>query len=207
MSSSSAAAEGRHVPDVRRIVVEVAEEPGDRSHRAEASGADDVERAQPLRVRAHHERFFDPDAGAVAHRDELRGFGPAEADRLFAEDVLARFGGANRPRHVQVVGEGNVDGVDVGIGEELVVRAVRLRDLQCGGGVPRPAGVTGRNRVDLRPRAALHRRDDFFCRDLRDAEHAPPDLVTRPRRSGLIAHVDSVPRKPGSRLRNQLRRP
>ena len=47
--------------------------------------------------------------------------------------MLAGFGGFDGPGHVHLVGQGIVDGVDVGIGEQFFVRAVGLGDAQLRG--------------------------------------------------------------------------
>ena len=64
-----------------------------------------------------HEGLGGDEAGAVAERDEAVDLLGAEGDGLFAEDVLAGLKRFRRPFDVLVVGEGNVDGVDVRIGE------------------------------------------------------------------------------------------
>jgi hypothetical protein len=61
------------------------------------------------------EQFFDP-LGVSRHR-------------LLAQDVLARPEGTNRPFDVERVRERDVDHLESGIGEQLLVRAVRLRDV------------------------------------------------------------------------------
>ena len=83
-----------------------------------------------MRVAADHEGFADLDAGAGADGKQGLGFGDGEADGLFAEDVLAGFGGLDGPRHVHLVGQRIVDGVDVGVGEQLFVRPVCLGDAE-----------------------------------------------------------------------------
>ena len=50
------------------------------------------------------------------------------AERLLAEDVLARLDGLDRPLAVERVRERDVDGVDVRVLEERLVGAVRARD-------------------------------------------------------------------------------
>ena len=77
--------------------------------------------------------FFDDDPGRG------RGVGDAihvlgiERERLFAQHVLAGGDGRERPRHVIAVGQRNVDGVDVRIGEQRVVAGDRARDLPLAG--------------------------------------------------------------------------
>ena len=67
----AAAAELGDVADVGRVGVEVAETPIDAADIADAAVGRSP-RAQPLRMRAHHERLLDLHARPVARCDELR---------------------------------------------------------------------------------------------------------------------------------------
>ena len=88
----AAAAPGAHVADVGGVAVEIAEEAHDGAQFADAAGADQLARAQPLGMRAHHEGFADLDAGAGLRREQLAGFGGVERKRLLAEHVLSGLG-------------------------------------------------------------------------------------------------------------------
>ena len=63
---------------------------------------------------------------AALHRVDL---GHGEGERLLAQDVLAGPGGPDRPLGVEVVRQRDVDGVDLGVGEECLVGAVRTRSM------------------------------------------------------------------------------
>jgi len=73
---------------------------------------------------------------------EFLGFGDADGERLFAEDVLAGQQGFFRHGKVLGVGRADVDGVDGGVAEDGVRARVRNgesgAEFLCGGGV-RPA--------------------------------------------------------------------
>ena len=120
----AAAARLHAVADVRGIDVEVAEMRIDGAQLADAAFVEQLAQAQPLRRAANHEGFADFHAGAFAHAEQRFGFGHGHAERFFAEHVLAGLGGLHRPRNVQLIGQRIVDGVDVGIGEQLLIRAV-----------------------------------------------------------------------------------
>ena len=60
------------------------------------------------------------------------GFGDGQAERLFAEHVLAGLGGLDGPGHVKLIGQRVVDGVDFGVGEQLLVGAVGLGNAERG---------------------------------------------------------------------------
>ncbi len=66
---------------------------------------------------------------------------------LFAEHVLARFGGPDRPFGVEVVGQRVVDDVDAGIGQQFFIAAVGLGNIPLGriglGALQIPAGDGG----------------------------------------------------------------
>jgi len=116
---------------VRRICIEVAEKAGRRAELADAAGADEFARAQPLRVRAHHEGFANLDAVFItgfAQAASLRGIA---TDGFFAEDMLDAAGGANGPLDVEMIGERIVDGLDLSIVEELFVGAVGFGMENC----------------------------------------------------------------------------
>ena len=70
---------------------------------------------------ADHEGLADLDSGAGADREQGLRLGDGEADGLFAEHMLAGFCGLDGPGNMEMVGERIVDGVDVGVGEQLLV--------------------------------------------------------------------------------------
>ena len=176
-----AAAGAGPVADVRGVAVEVAED-------ARASIA--ARRCAPLATRSltvshcgcvrtmNASWILTPVRSRTAMSS--RASSADERDRLLAQHVLAVLGRLDRPGHVQVVRQRVVDGVDVGVGEQLFVRSVGLRDAQRRG---RGRCAFSRSRdaiaVTSRPLAALHGRDDFVGRDLRDAEHAPTNFAHR----------------------------
>ena len=172
-----AAAELRAVADVRRVAIRVAERAQHRSHLTDAAAGHQFLDRQPLRVRAHHERFLDFDAGAIAGRDELTGLIRRERDRLLAKHVLAALGCVDRPGHVQVIRQRIVDGLDIFVDEQLLVGPVGFRDPQFRRRGARLLDIPRRDGSHLRPLAALHGRDDLVGRDFRDAEHAPTNLA------------------------------
>ncbi len=150
----AAAADVRLVADVGGIEVVVAEEHLHRAQRADAALAHELAGAQPLRMEAHHERLGDQRlADRRAKRRRLVG---GQRDRLFAQHVLARGGGRERERHVQVIGQRVVDRLDLRIGEQRLVRAVGLGNAERIGGGFAP----GLRRARRWP--AISRRSLFF---------------------------------------------
>ena len=56
-------------------------------------------------------------AGLGAGGDHLPCVGDGHRQRLLAQDVLARRGGSERLRLVQLVGGADIDGADLGVGQ------------------------------------------------------------------------------------------
>ena len=125
---------------------------------------------------ADHEGFADEDAGAIADGEEGLGLGEGHAERFFAEDVLAGFGGADGPGDVELVGKRIVDGVDAGVGEEFFVGAVGGGDVELGGDGAGFGQVAGGDGGDCGKLAALHGGDDFSDADAGSGENAPADF-------------------------------
>jgi hypothetical protein len=118
------------IADVLRIHVVVAEEAHDGTERSDAPFGEQFSKTQPLRITANHKGLADLHSCAGA--DSSQGFrlGNGEAERLLAENVFAGLRGLDGPWHVQLVGKGIVDGVDIGIGQKLFVRAVSRGDVK-----------------------------------------------------------------------------
>ncbi len=165
--------------NVVRVAAKVAEVAADETQLADTRRTrDESSTCEPLRVPAHHERLGDLHAGSIACGEQLPRLVGGQRDRLLAEHVLARVGGANGPGHVQVIRQRIVDRVDLGIGDQLVVRAVRARNAER---------RRGRARLARRSRDAmattrecggrLHRRNHLGQRDVRRAENAPANWL------------------------------
>ena len=85
-----------------------------------------------VRVEAGVEAHGVDDPGGGGQGDQLGGLGGVDAERLLADDVLA--GGNRRPGlgGVDVVGAGDVHGIEVGDGEQLVERVEGLGQQRVG---------------------------------------------------------------------------
>ena len=53
-----------------------------------------------------------------------------KGEGFFAEDVLAGVCGCQHPGFVQLVWKRNIDGVDIRVGQQCLVRAIRLRNSE-----------------------------------------------------------------------------
>lgn len=71
-----------------------------------------------------HERFHEENVVLACGLDDGHGPGEIEGQRLLAEDVFPGLGGLDGPLGVQGVGGGDIDRLDVGVGQEVLVGAV-----------------------------------------------------------------------------------
>ena len=144
-----AAAHRRIDPRVVRVVEEEREGRVDDLKIAERARAHDLERGVDLRVVEIHERLDgDPvvPRGRLGDRVDLRD---AQGQRLLAQHVLARIERPDRPRRVEVVGQGDVDDVDRGIRQERLVGAIGRRRAVRGRERPRPLEVAAGHGPEL----------------------------------------------------------
>jgi hypothetical protein len=119
----------------------------------------------------------------VAHLDGFHGVG---RERLLRQDVLAGPDGGEVPGSVQCVGQRVVDGLDLGIGQQVGVRGGDAFDAVGGGEGRRPLRVTGGDR-DQTGAGGVCRLDDGEFGDPGSAEDADtqrPHAVSRPWRAG-----------------------
>ena len=125
---------------------------------------------------AHHERFADLHARAVAHIAQLLGLVDGEPNRFFAEHMFAGFGGFDGPRHVQVIGHRIVDHIDLAVGEQLFIRAVGFGNAERARGALGFGQLTRSDSGDLRVHALLHGGNDFIDGDPGYPENAPANF-------------------------------
>ncbi len=105
---------------------------GDQSGLTDLAGLDEGSGVLVVRVEPGVEAHRVDDAGVCREADQLGGLGAVDAERFLADHVLA--GVDRRPRlgGVDVVRAGDVHGVEVGDGEQLVERVVGLGQQRVG---------------------------------------------------------------------------
>ena len=113
---------------------------------------------------------------AVAHGNELLGFGGIHGQRLFAKHMLARFGCLDGPRHVQMIGQRIINDVDLGIGQQLFVRTVGAPDPQILRRFLRFGEIARRNGGDFRKLAMPHAWNDAAHRNSGHAQNTPAEF-------------------------------
>jgi hypothetical protein len=79
-------------------------------------------------VVAIHEPLRQQPPLALGHVERPLDFCRPAAERLLAQDVLAGLERAQSPLDVQRIGKRDVDGLDVGVGQQRVVAAIRPFD-------------------------------------------------------------------------------
>ena len=134
-----AAAGGLGIPEVRRMRPGVAltrahrEDPSERARRHHLGDLDDL-RAEDLvlHVAVEHARVLDE----AEHLGRLRG---VPAERLRAQDALAGRGRGPDRLEMEVVGEGDDDEVDLGVGAQAGHRVVASARSRGRSRRPRPA--------------------------------------------------------------------
>ena len=126
---------------------------------------------------SHHERLLDQHTCTVADLNEALRLRRRQGDGFFAQHVLPVLGRFLGPGHVKVVGQGVVNGLDLGVGEKGLVGAMRRRNAESVGHFPRPGEVARSNRHEAASLAFHQGGYDMFERDLGGAEDPPSNLV------------------------------
>ena len=109
---------------------------------------------------------------------QLPGFSYGQAERLFAQNVLARLRRFDRPGHVQLVRQRIVDGINLRVSQQLLVGPIGLGEAERARCLLGPAQVPRRDRGDLAEFAFLHSRYDFLDSDSRGAQNSPAYFVS-----------------------------
>jgi hypothetical protein len=167
-----AATPAEHVADVGGVGEVIAEMAMNGLQLTQSSALHQRPQLVPLRVRAHHEGFLDRPAGAVADGDQLARLGRAHPDRLLAQDMLAGLRRLHGPGHVEMVGERDIDRLDLGVGQERLVAVVGAWDAELTGGGLGQRPLAGSNCDHLAVMAALHGWDHLFTGDPGRTENA-----------------------------------
>lgn len=155
----------------------VTEEADDGAEFADAALVDKFTESQPLGMAADHEGFADLDSSAGADGEEGFGFRFGQAERFFAENMLAGLGGFYCPGNVKLIGKRIVDGVDVGVGEKFFVGAVRGGNVMGSRCLFRLREIAGRNGYYARVFPLLHGGNDFPEADGGGAEDSPAKFL------------------------------
>ena len=147
------------------------------------------------RVVAVVERLHHDEAGARRDRGDGFGFLRVRGERLLAQHVLAGFECGDRPLRVQAVRERVVDRVDIGVGDQRLVRVAHLRDA-----------VLRRERVGTAAIASGHRADDRLVDVARGLDHGAGAMRAAPRIPIRTVSIGRTVRSPLRRLQRIERR-
>src|SRR5712692_4045887 len=174
------------VPHIRGIAIEVAEQAHRRPQLPDRSAANNLPRAQPLRMRLHHERLAHLHTCALARRQQRPRLRHVQADRLLAQHVLPCLRRFDRPRHVQMIRQRVVDRLHLAIPQQFLIRSVRLLNPQLSRCLFRFLLIPRSNRGDLAPRPELHPGNHFAHRNRRRPQDTPFHLLHSLLRPALV---------------------
>src|SRR5918999_4314960 len=116
-------------------------------------------------MQAIHERLHQPDALFVAGVDHPPRVLGSERQWFLTQNVLSRRGGRDRPLGMEVIGQGDVNGVDVRIREQGLVRSMPSGYAELFSHYPGSVRSARRYGDDLTPVGLSHARDDFLASD------------------------------------------
>ncbi len=123
---------------------------------------------------AVHERLHQVETGLAGDIDHALGVVGGHREGLLAQDVFAGPERRDRPVHVHVVRQRDVDGVDSWVGEQRLVRRVRGRDTELIGDGPCLLTVARRDGDDLTARRLADAGDHLSDADVRRRQDPPP---------------------------------
>src|SRR5579871_654903 len=121
---------------------------------------------------SHHESLADLDLRPVPGGDQRPAFRRAHGHRLLAKNVLAGFRRPNGPGNVQVIGQRDIDGLDVAISNRFFVAAVSLRNTKFSRGGLGFGEIARGNPDDFRVITLLHSGNHPAC-DTCSAQDGP----------------------------------
>ena len=159
-------------PDVSVARDREAERRADHPKPPDRARSDQLLKALRLWVVAVHERLHQQQPLALREVEHACHLVRIAAQRLLAEDVPAGSQCALGPLDVHRVGERDVDRLDLRIGEQRLVGAVRALDPALVGVRTRPLSVAARDRADGR-RVGLRAADDELVVDPSRGQDSP----------------------------------
>src|ERR1700687_2922859 len=121
------------------------------------------------------ECLFDVPRALVARALQRADVGGGQAKWLFTENVLAGCERSHRPLDMQMIGNRNIERLDLGVVDELVVGTEVARNAELLRDCFRLARVARRDADKTRGSPLLDRRNESRRGDRRRAQHAPTD--------------------------------
>ncbi len=96
---------------------------------ADLAGPDGIDHRVRQRMRPIHKRLDENELGLLRGIEHLGRLRARQRERLFAKHMLAGAEGFDRPFMMERIREGEVNRLNVGVGEELVVAVVGRGDV------------------------------------------------------------------------------
>ena len=100
-------------------------------HFADPAGVNNLPNASRAHMMRPHESIHEPNFFGAAVTHQIGRFLRRRRQRLFAEDVLAGIGCLLRPLDMQGIRQRQVDGINLGVGEQVFVPAKSLGDARA----------------------------------------------------------------------------
>jgi hypothetical protein len=115
--------------------------------------------------------------------------------------MFACFSGFDSPRNVKLVGQWSVNGVDSGVGEQLLIRAIGRRNAKSGRCLSGFSQITRCNRNNGGVFSLLHCREHFLETYICGAENSPAKLgihsgMIQPAATGMVPMLLLASRHP-----------
>jgi len=163
---------------MRRIEFEPRRQVGpDADHVADPPRCGNVAGVPDQRIEAHPDGLHAEQLPPPGLGNHLAGLAGVQGERLLEQDRLARAEGQQRVLVVLTVGRGDVDDVEVRVGDQLGVGAVGAVRAEAVGQRGRPFAASRAHRHDL----VVRRLGDLgthHAGDAPGAEDAPPDRIS-----------------------------
>src|SRR5947207_2541591 len=153
-------------------------EPGcDLADLADLPAGECVADAIHLLMEREHERLPERNGRRLGRREHPTGFLGCDAERLLAQDRLARLERGDRPLGVQAVGQRDVDRLYPEVGDDLLVAEDTASDAVLGGPAPGARLVAACDRDREAVARLAERREEGALGDTCRAEDAPADRI------------------------------
>ena len=83
-----------------------------------------------MRMRTNHESLSNFYARTIASFQKRSGLFNRQTDRLLTKNMLSCFGSFDRPWDMKMIGQRVVNGFDIRIGQEFLIRSISLSNSQ-----------------------------------------------------------------------------
>mmetsp|Transcript_29647 Transcript_29647/g.58673 ORF Transcript_29647/g.58673 Transcript_29647/m.58673 type:complete len:247 (+) Transcript_29647:1372-2112(+) len=171
--AQAATAAGRLIADVAHVAIVERKRARDMTQCADGTALDHVTHTGPLRVMHDHIGFRRQLAGRIARSNQIVKFTRLQGNRFFTKHMLARRQRLDCPCHMQVIGQRNIDRVNIRICQQ---RVIAVMDPQPWAKIGERCGlgrIRRRQRHQLRPLCGMDRPPHELTRKFCGPQNAP----------------------------------